>query len=163
MEVRQQKMMAEMLEQAIDTYNSAFKTGVRMQEEVARWWTDLLGDASPVQDWQKRTQAMIADAIPLAQKTAEEGLRVIDQNYRNSLDLLKKVFDAAQSDSVADARDRMQTLWEASLGTLRTNAQALVQANAKAMESWSEFVRKNVDGVKTVETKSAPKAASAAK
>ena len=46
----------------------------------------------------------------------------------------------------SEAREKIQALWEASLGTLRTNAQAMVQANTKAMESWSEFVRKNFDG-----------------
>lgn len=146
MEVKQQKMVAEMCEQAMDTFNGAFKAGVKMQEEMSKWWTDMVSESSPIQDWQKRAQTIWTDAIPLAQKTAEEGMKVIDQNYRNSLDLLKKAFDTAQSDSLADAREKIQALWEASLGTLRTNAQAMVQANARAMETWSEFVRKNFDG-----------------
>lgn len=162
MEVKQQKMMVDLFEQAMDTYNSAFKTGVKMQEDTAKWWSDLLGEASPMQDWQKRAQAMMTDAVPLAQKTAEEALRVIEQNSRTSLDLLRKVFETAQSDSVADAREKIQSLWEASLGTLRSNAQALVQANARAIESWSEFMRKNFDATKTTETK-ASRSSSAAK
>jgi hypothetical protein len=163
MEVKQQKMMSDMFEQAMETCNNAFKTGVKMQEEVAKWWGDLLGETSPVQDWQKRTQAIITEAIPLAQRSAEEGMRVIDQNYRSNLDLLKKMFDAAQSDSMADARDKVQGLWEASLNTLRTNAQTLVQANAKVMESWSEFAKKNFDGGKLMESRPASKSTAAAK
>jgi BMFP domain-containing protein YqiC len=163
MEVKQQKAMVDLFEQAMDTYNSAFKTGIKMQEDTARWWADLMGETSPVQDWQKRAQAMMADAMPLAQKTAEEALRVIEQNSRTSLDLLRKVFDTAQSESVSDARDKIQGLWEASLGTLRENAQALVQANAKTIESWSEFMRKNFEATKTPEVKSTAKTSSGSK
>jgi hypothetical protein len=105
----------------------------------------------------------MSDVIPLTQKTAEEGLRAIEQNSRTSMDLLRKVFDTAQSQSVADAREKIQGLWEASLGTLRSNAQALVQANAKTIESWSEFMRKNFDGGKALEMKPTAKASAAAK
>lgn len=163
MEVKQQKMVADLFEQAVDTYNSAFKTGVRMQEELAKWWTDMLGEASPMQDWQKRAQAIMADSIPLAKKTTEEGLRAIDENYRNSMELLKKAFDASQWGSMAEAREKLQSLWEASLGTMRMNAQALMRANSSALESWSEFARRNFDGGKIVaEGKQAARAAAAA-
>jgi hypothetical protein len=146
MEVKQQKMISELMDQAIETFNAAFKTGIRMNEEMTRWWTDVLSENSPVQNWQKRAQTMMADAVPLAQKTAEEGLRTLDTNYRNSMDFLKKVLDTGQAESLAEAREQTQALWEASLSTLRSNAQELVQTNAKVMETWAEFIRRNIDG-----------------
>lgn len=162
MEVKQQKMMADLFEQAAETCNSAFRTGIRMQEEVARWWTGLLGDSSPIQDLQKRAQSMMTDAMPLVQKTAEEGLWMMDQNYRNSLDLFKKIFDTAQAQSASEAREKFQAFWEASLGTMRTNTQAVVQANARALETWSEFLRRNLEG-KPPEAKTSSKSAASSK
>ncbi len=149
MVAKPQRIVTELFEQAVDTFDAAVKAGVKLQEEAARWWSDVLSEAGSAQDWQRKMQSAMAEAIPTAQKNAEEGLRVLDQSTRSSLELLKRAFEAGQSESIAQAQAKAQELWEASLAAMRKNAQAMVQANARAMESWAHFARKNTDGRQT--------------
>ena len=143
MATKSQTFVTDMFEQAVDTFDAAMKAGVKAQEEATKWWSDLLGDAGSVQDWQRKAASVAGDVLPAAQKNAEEYLHVLEQNARNSMELLKKAFETGQSESVADLQAKTQKLWEASLATLRTNTQTVVQANAKALESLTDFARKN--------------------
>jgi hypothetical protein len=148
MAVKTEKIMTELMDQAVETFDAAMKTGLKMQEEATKWWSDTLGELASSKDWQDRMQTAAKEAIPMARQNAEETLRLIDENTRTSLDLLKKAFESAQPDSLAEAQARTQELWEASLAALRKNAQAVVQANSRALESFSAFAKKNFDGKK---------------
>ena len=57
-----------LLDQATQTFSETFKAGVKMQEDIARWWSETLDQAGPVQEWQKRSRSIISEAIPAAQK-----------------------------------------------------------------------------------------------
>src|SRR3974390_3496131 len=60
-----------MFDQAMQAFNETFKAGVKMQEDIAKWWADTLDQTGPAQDWQRRTRAILNDAIPATQKNAE--------------------------------------------------------------------------------------------
>jgi vacuolar-type H+-ATPase subunit H len=138
--------MKELFEQAVDTWGGAMKASMKFQDDVAKWWTQALGQIGSVQDLQSRSCAMIADAIPTAQRNAEEAMRIMDQNYRSALELLKKAMDSGRAESIGQAQQRAQEVLQASLSTLRDNAQAMAQANMRAMQSWADFMRKNANG-----------------
>jgi hypothetical protein len=140
-----------LFDQAVQTFGDTLKAGVRIQEEVGRLWTDAFEQTTPLQDWQKKSRAVFTEAIPTAQKNAEEWLKLVEDNYRRSLGLLKKAFDTNADSS--DLRGKTQKLWEESLELVRDNAQAMAEANKKVMELWAGFLRKNVDAVKTAATK----------
>jgi BMFP domain-containing protein YqiC len=146
MAMKPQQVMSELVEQAVGCFDAALKTGVKLQEDATKWWSDMLNEAGSIQEWQKKLTSCMTDAIPTAQKNAEECLHMIDQNTRSSMDLLKKAFDACQSESIADAQGKMQELWSASLSALRQNAQTIVQTNARVMESWVAFCKAGPDG-----------------
>lgn len=146
MAMKPQQVMSELVDQAVGCFDAALKTGVKLQEDASKWWSEMLNEAGSIQDWQKKMASCVTDAIPTAQKNAEECLHMIDQNTRNSMELLKRSFDACQSESIADAQGKIQELWAASLTALRQNAQAMVQTNARAMESWVAFCKASPDG-----------------
>ena len=56
-----------------------------------------------------------------------------------------------------DAQYKLQQLWEASLKALNSNAQVMVQTNAKLMQDWLEFMKKNIDGAAKASAASASK------
>jgi hypothetical protein len=138
--------MSELLDQAVETLGGAMRASVKLQEDVAQWWNDAFGQIGSVQEWQRKSNAVLTDAIPTAQKAADEYLRLLDQSYHSGLDLLKKAFDSGRSESMADRQARAQELWSSSLETVRNNTQAMAQANVRVMESWAEFLKRNVDG-----------------
>jgi hypothetical protein len=141
------KPVTELFEQAMKNYEQALKTGLKLQEESSKWWSSLMSQASSPQDWQKRGKTIADNFIPETQKRTEEYLKVIEQSSRASVELLKSAVQAAQSTSVQEAQTKFLSFWEASLHALRDTAQAVTQANAKAVESWMEFLRKGSEPV----------------
>lgn len=146
MTAKTEARMTGLFDQAVQTFGDAMKQGVKMQEEMARWWTDAFDQASPMQQWQKRSRAMLNQALPQAQKNTEEFMRIMEQNYRRSMELLKKTFNMEDTDTAAELQEKFQQVWEESLDVLRDNAQAMAQTNMKIMEMWAEIMRRNMNG-----------------
>jgi hypothetical protein len=137
--------VTELVEQAMKNYEQALKTGLRVQEESARWCAGLLNQTLSPQDWQRKMKGMADDVLPQTQKSVEESLKLIEKNSRMTLELLKKASAAAQSATPQEAQTRFLNLWEASITAIRETAQTVAQANTKALDSWMEFVRKTAE------------------
>jgi len=131
--------------QAADTFDAVLKSGAKMQQEMIDWWSKL-ADQTDANDLGDRAQKFAAEAGPMTQKHLEDQLKALDQSCQNALDLLKQSFETTQADSVSDLQQRTHDLWETSLKTMRNNTEAIVQANARAMNSFADLVRKNVAG-----------------
>jgi hypothetical protein len=125
---------------AVETFNDAVKAGVKVQEEIGKWWSDALEQAGPTEQWQKKSKAVLDEAIPAAQKNAQEWLKLVDQNYKRSLGLFKKAWEVQPGDPAA-MREKSQQLWQESLELVRDNAQAVAQANVKLMEVWGRVLQ----------------------
>ena len=132
----------ELFEQAMKNYEQALQAGLKLQQESARWWMDLMERAGSPQEWQTKANELASESMTVVQKRIEENLKLLESSSRTSLDLLKKAMEAAKADTVSVAQNRVQDLWEASLEAMRTNATAIQQANTKWMESWIQIVPK---------------------
>jgi len=133
---------SELFEQAMKNYEQALQSGLKLQQESARWWMDLMTQAGSPQEWQHRFSEVAAGSMANLQKRMEENLKVVEHNSRVSVELLKKAVDAAKADTVAAGQAKVQELWDASLEALRANTTAINQVNAKWVESWMQFVPK---------------------
>ncbi len=133
----------DLFDQAMKSYEQALKTGVKMQEESARFFSSMVNQTTSPQDWQKKMKAMTDEFIPQTQKSVDEGLKFIEQTSRTSVELLKKAVATGQPTSVQDAQAKFLGLWEASLNAMRDTAVSVTQANNKAIESWVAYARKN--------------------
>src|SRR5512133_675785 len=89
------KPVSELYEQAMGNYEQALRTGLRFQEESGKWLTTMLDQASCPQDWQRWVRAMSDRFIPETQKHMEDNLKMVEQNSRIGVDLMKKAFEAA--------------------------------------------------------------------
>jgi hypothetical protein len=138
-----QPNVGHVFDQAFQAFNDTLKAGVRIQEDVGRWWTDAFDQAIPKNDWQNKTSTLVAEAIPAAQRSAEEWLKLLEANYRRSNALLKKAFEVEPSET-ADLRARTEQLWRDSFELVKENAEATAQANLKLIELWSGVLKKNV-------------------
>jgi hypothetical protein len=137
------KPVTDLFEQAMRNYEQALKTGVKLQEESAKLFTSLFNQTTSPQDWQRRMKSMTDDLVPQTQKTIDEGLKIIEQTSRTSVELLKKAVATGQPTTFQDAQAKFLSLWEASLNAARDTAVSITQANNKAIESWVAFARKS--------------------
>jgi hypothetical protein len=142
------KPVSQLFEQAMNSYEQAFRTGLHLQEESGRLWTQILEQTAPTSEWQRTVRTMANELLPEAQKRMEDGLRLIEQNSRASLELLKlfkRSVEAPRSNPLAESQNKLLSFWEASLNSMRDSAQAVAQANTQAMESWMELFRKGTE------------------
>ncbi len=139
------KPVTDLFDQALKSYEQALKTGMKMQEESTKAFTELVTHATSPQDWQKKMKSATDDFIPQTQKTVDEGIKLIEQTSKSSIELLKKAVAVGQPVSAPDAQAKMLGLWEASLNTMRETAVAVTQANQKAIESWIAYARKTAE------------------
>lgn len=145
----QTKPVNELLEQALKNYEQAWKTGARLQEESARFFTNFVTQSAAVQDWPKRVKAMTDEFIPQTQKSMDDGLKQLETNSRASVELLKKAVSVAQAASPQEAQARLLGLWEASLNTMRDTMVTVTQSHQKAVESWMSYARKTGEPAST--------------
>jgi hypothetical protein len=138
------KPATDLFDQAMKNYEQALKTGMKLQEEAAKLFTHLANQGGSPQDWQKRVKSMTEDVVPQTQKALDEGLKVIEQTSRTSVELLRKAVAAGQQPtSLQDAQGKFLGLWEASLNAVRDTTVSMAQANTKAIESWIAYARKS--------------------
>ena len=134
-----------LFDQALETFEGALQTGIKMQNDVFKWWSEALDEGGAMAGWQERWQAVYGGAVPAVRRQAEEYVQLMDQTARSGLDLMKQAFEAAQAESISAAQAKTQQFWESALAATRSNTQAMVQANARAMEGWSRFIRRGMD------------------
>ena len=136
----------DLFRQAISAWQSAVESGVKMQEESARWLREMCCTSEPLTDWCSKGQAMAGETISKVQENIDEAIRVINQQVESSMKLLQKALDARQADVGADAGTRFVEWWEAATESMRTNSQTMLKANSRILSTWSELARKmNVD------------------
>lgn len=132
----------ELFEQAMKNYEHALQAGLKLQQESAKWWVDMMTQAGAPQDWQAKVNELASESVSMVQKRTEENLKLVEQSSRASLDLLGKAMNAMKMDTTSASQSKMQELWEASLEAVRTNATAVSQANMKWAESWMHMIPK---------------------
>lgn len=131
-----------MLDQGLKNYEQALRTGLKIQEEAGKCWTSLLNQAVSAEDLQKRITTFSNDVIPATQKSLAGYLELLEQNSRASVELIKKSMEAAPPTSYPETQARVVEFCESSLKSLKANTQAIVDINAKAIDSWISFVKK---------------------
>jgi predicted methyltransferase len=134
---------SEIFDQALKNYEQTLRSGLKLQEEAGRWFTGLLTQANSAQDWQKRVTVATNEVISPAQKRMEDYLALIEQNNRTNVDLLKKALEAAQTAAPSECQAKWVDFWGATLNAMQANAQAVTQINAKMIDSWISFLKKN--------------------
>ena len=136
------KPFADLFEQATRNYEQAVKTGLKAQEESAKLWTNLCNQITTPAELQKRVKVFADEVIPQTQKNVNEYLKVVEQNSRATVELVKKAVATSQVTNLQDAQSKFLALWETALGVVRETAQTVTQANSKAVESCLEVLRK---------------------
>lgn len=136
--------MSNLFRQANETFQNAMQTGLKMQQEMLSAWTKPF--TAETENFQERGRKMIDASVKMVQKNFEESQRLADTQYRQSLDLLKKAFDAAKPGDKNDLFENTKTLWQQTMDTMRHNAEQLAKTNTTVIENWSDLVHHSLNG-----------------
>lgn len=142
------KPLSEAADKAMRNYEQAVRTGLKLQEEAAHLWTNLLNQSVSPQEAQKRFTSATSVAngvLPVAQKSLDEVLNLFEQNTKTGTELLKKAADVCQTATLSEYQTKCLDLCTASVEFARSNIEAITQINSRALDSWIKYVRKSAD------------------
>lgn len=135
--------VSDVFDQAVKNYEQTLRAGLKLQEEAGRWWGNLLNQAGSTQDLQKRIVAITNEVIAPAQKRMEEYLKIVEDNNRTSVELLKKAVEATQVASRSESQEKLADFCDVSLSASKANSAAIAQINSKMIDSWIGYVKKS--------------------
>lgn len=136
--------VSEVTDKAMKNFEQALRTGVKLQEEAAHYWTSILNHTATAQDWQKQVTNMSQVAngfMPAAQKQMEGVLGLLEKNTRTGAELVKKAVDAVQTPNLAESQTKWLDFYTSSLGAVRSTTEALTEINTQAIDSCISFLR----------------------
>lgn len=135
-----------MFKQASDTFQNAMQTGTKFQQEAFKAaFQPFFGEVT-FDDIGNRSRRVTEATLKLVQKNFDESQRMLDSQCRQSMDMLKKAFDAAKPADKADLFETTRKLWQESLDTMRTSIEQMAKTNAQVVENFSQFMTTSFNG-----------------
>ena len=123
------------------------RNSLKMQDEVWGRWGGWLHPENMAQDWPKRFAgiANVGESLrPMLQKQTQEVFDLIGKSTQAADQLRQKATEAAQTTALSESQSKWLEFWKFSLETTFSNADALIQMDQRAVNSWMDFVGKNV-------------------
>jgi len=146
--------MTQMFSQAADTFNKTMQTGLKFQEQAAKFWTGTF--TKNADQFRTQFEQMADEAFPAAKKNLEQLHRTFEDQAQKSLDVLRQTFDDARGWADKGLQDQTMNLWKTSFDAMRSSVDVVAKANAEMFEKWSAFSRQACAAGKTNGSK-APK------
>lgn len=147
--------MTEMFEHMTDTFAKTLKTGLKFQEESARFWTDMYDKNT--HQCQTHYDKMVDSTAPLYKKNLDGLMKMFDHQAGKSLELLKESCELSTAASPVQFGERMAQLWRHSFDAFRESADMMARTNQEVFENWTKMAREAAP--KTNGSKPAHKAA----
>jgi hypothetical protein len=135
-----QSNVSEMFQHALEQFESALKTGVKIQEEAIKQLSTWAKEPPLMQGWTQRAQSAMMEAMSAAPQQMEESMRLMNEQTQSAMDLLHKAFELNRSANLVEAQNKMGELWESTLGIMRNNIHAFLKTQSQAMQKWEEMV-----------------------
>jgi len=129
---------------AAESVQATLQAGMKFQQDAARMMGEGLFDGKMLEDSRRRFETMTTESMDLFRKNAERTQKMVEENTRRGLDLMRQGFETAMTGmrSGDDFRRQAQDLWHGMFETLRTNTDAFVKNGTQAVEGWSSCVQK---------------------
>jgi hypothetical protein len=141
----------DLFRQAMRAWETAAEAGVKMQDECSKWVRQMFCESSTLNAWYEKGQKVMSEAIAQSQENVDEAIRLMNQQAEASLKLIQKALEVRDSEAPGDEPQKLTDWWQAALETMRTNNQAVLKANSRILNTWSEMARKvNGDAADTM-------------
>lgn len=151
----QTEFFKDTIKQAGDSFNKALETGVKFQEQTARFWTDLAN--RNMDELRGRLDKYNTDAMPFSRKNLDSFHRIFDTQVNKGLDLLKQTVETAKSQSAGEMYDQMLSFWRNSFDAMRETADAVAKVNNEMFDAWTGMFHVGNGGSKPGPSKPAAK------
>ena len=129
-----------MFDEALKVFDQVMQSGVKLQKETSKCWTEIISDSSLPNEWQEKAKKAAAESMNLSQVQLKEIVKIMEDQSKAGMDLLQKALSTAQSKDLKEGQAKTRELWEGCFESVRNNAQTLIKQNAKALENWQNLM-----------------------
>jgi len=145
----------DLFQQALGSFETALRAGMKLQEDSVQRCVDILRDVGSPLEWERTVPAKVTKAITAIQQNVDQSIRFMEENAQQTVNLMEMGLQMHRNNSEASEEEGF--FWTYALNAMRTNTQIIHQANARILESWGELanevlqrvgiMRKEVDRV----------------
>ena len=136
-----QAVVNEMFSQAAQFFQNAVTAGISFQQNSTKALTELITGLSSPQQWQQQFQTTMPQMMATMEKNMDDAIELMTKNSKTSLELLEKAFEAKQAAAQGDGEASAREMWETALGSFLRNAEVMVQANNRMLDSWRQMAK----------------------
>jgi hypothetical protein len=127
----------ELYKSALEQFESALKTGAKIQEESIKLFTTWANEP-PLMQAQKAQSALLETMSSIPDRF-QDGIRMMNDQAKNAMDMLHQAFEMGRSTNLVEAQEKTHQLWETTLGVIRTNVHSMLRSHATLMEQWAKM------------------------
>lgn len=132
----------EMIQGALKFYEEALKSGIQLQEDALKLWKEVLDQVGSPEDLRKKLEQLMKEGLPKSRERMDDVVALFQQNADQCTDIFSKTLNVYHAGSIPEGQARLHELVETSLGVLRSNVHAVVDANTKVMKTWDGIFSK---------------------
>lgn len=129
----------DLFQQAMGSFETALRTGMKLQEDSMHRCVEILRDVGSPLEWERTVPAKVSKAIAAMQQNLDQSIRFMNHNAQQTVDLMETALSIHRSNGNGSEEDG--DFWAYALNSMQTNAEIIRQANARVMESWSELTK----------------------
>ncbi|TWT42317.1 hypothetical protein RAS1_34470 [Phycisphaerae bacterium RAS1] len=122
-----------------DTFATFVQTGVKFQEQTARFWNDLFARSND--EIRTQTERFNRDIMPVARRNAERVQKLVDEQTQRTTDFVRRSFDIGQAATPAEAMDKFLGLWQTSFDVMKQSTDAFARVGNEMVANWSDSMK----------------------
>ena len=135
----------DLFQQAMDSFETALRAGMKLQEESTQRCVEILRDVGSPLEWERTVPAKVSKAIAAMQQNVDQSIRFMNENAQQTVNLMETALQMHRLDPEANEEDGY--FWTYAVNAMQTNAEIIRQANARVLESWGELAKEVIERV----------------
>lgn len=129
----------DLFHQAMDSFETALRAGMKLQEESTQRCVEILRDVGSPLEWERTVPQKVTKAIAAMQQNVDQSIRFMNENAQQTVNLMEAALQVHQTNGNGNGDAEDGDFWTYALNSMQTNAQVIHQANARVLESWGQL------------------------
>lgn len=125
-------------------FAEAARAGEKTSAEAFQWWFQMMSGTG----WQKQMEHFneaAGNMVPLVRRNCDEMFELWRATTISGAELLKQSIEMPRAPIGNDHQNNWVEMWSVTVKTAQSNIEAAAQFGTRAANSWSEFLRRNLE------------------
>ena len=128
---------SDLFQQAMGSFESALRTGMKLQEESTQRCVEILRDVGSPLEWERTVPAKVTKAITAMRQNVDQSVRFMNESAQQTVNLMELAVQAQRRGP--EACDEETCFWTYAVNAMQVNAQIIRDANSRVLEAWGQL------------------------